>query len=73
MSDSVYKVIELVGTSSESWEKAAANAVERAGQSLRDLRVAEVTKLDMQIQDGKVEAYRAKVNVSFKYEGGDDD
>ncbi len=73
MSDSVYKVIELVGTSSESWEKAAANAVERAGQSLRDLRVAEVTKLDMQIQGGKVEAYRAKVNVSFKYEGGDDD
>ncbi len=73
MSDSVYKVIELVGTSSESWEKAAANAVERAGQSLRDLRVAEVTKLDMQIQDGKVEAYRAKVNVSFKYEGGDND
>ncbi len=71
MSDSVYKVIELVGTSSESWEKAAANAVERAGQSLRDLRVAEVTKLDMQIQDGKVEAYRAKVNVSFKYEGSD--
>ncbi len=73
MSDSVYKVIELVGTSSESWEKAAANAVERASQSLRDLRIAEVTKLDMQIQDGKVEAYRAKVNVSFKYEGGDND
>ncbi len=73
MSDSVYKVIELVGTSSESWEKAAANAVERAGQSLRDLRIAEVTKLDVQIQDGKVEAYRAKVNVSFKYEGGDND
>ena len=73
MSDSVYKVIELVGTSSESWERAAANAVERAGQSLRDLRIAEVTKLDMQIQGGKVEAYRAKVNVSFMYEGGDDD
>ncbi len=73
MSDSVYKVVELVGTSSESWEKAAANAVERAGQSLRDLRIAEVTKLDMQIKDGKVEAYRAKVSVSFKYEGGDND
>ncbi len=66
---SVYKVIELVGTSTESWEKAAASAVERAGQSLRDLRVAEVTKLDMQIKDGKVEAYRAKVSVSFKFEG----
>lgn len=73
MPDSVYKVIELVGTSSESWEKAAANAVERAAQSLRDLRIAEVTQLDMQLQDGKVEAYRAKVNVSFKYEGGDED
>ena len=70
MSDSVYKVVELVGTSSESWEKAAANAVERASQSLRDLRIAEVTKLDMQIQDGKVEAYRTKLTVSFKYEGG---
>ncbi len=70
MADSVYKVIELVGTSSESWEKAAAKAVERAAESLRDLRVAEVSELDMQIQDGKLTAYRAKVKVSFKYEGG---
>ncbi len=68
MTDSVYKVIELVGTSSESWEKAAAKAVERAAESLRDLRVAEVSELDMQIQDGKITAYRAKVKVSFKYE-----
>ena len=70
MTESVYKVVELVGTSSESWEKAAAAAVERAGQSLRDLRIAEVSVLDMQLKDGKVEAYRAKVKVSFKYEGG---
>jgi len=69
MGDSVYKVIELVGTSTESWEKAADNAIARAGASLRDLRVAEVTKLDMHIQDGKIESYRAKVSVSFKYEG----
>jgi flavin-binding protein dodecin len=69
MVDSVYKVIELVGTSTDSWEKAARAAVERASQSLRDLRVAEVVELDMQITDGKVEAYRAKVKVSFKYEG----
>lgn len=69
MSESVYKVIELVGTSTESWEKAAAGAVQRAAQSLRDLRVAEVVELDMQIEDGKVAAYRAKVKVSFKYEG----
>ena len=68
MSESVYKVIELVGTSSESWEKAAAAAVSRASESLRDLRVAEVSELDMQIKDGKVEAYRAKIKVSFKYE-----
>lgn len=68
MSESVYKVIELVGTSKESWEKAAATAVNRAGQSLRDLRIAEVVSLDMQIKDGKVDAYRAKVKVSFKYE-----
>jgi len=67
--DSVYKVIELVGTSSESWEKAAVAAVEKAGQSLRDLRVAEVVELDMQLEDGKVKAYRAKVKVSFKFEG----
>jgi len=64
----VYKVIELVGTSSESWEKAAAAAVEKAGESLRDLRVAEVVELDMQIEDSKVKAYRAKVKVSFKFE-----
>ena len=70
MPESVYKVIELVGTSSESWEKAAAAAVARAGASLRDLRVAEIAELDLQIQDGKVAAYRAKVKVSFKYEGG---
>jgi flavin-binding protein dodecin len=70
MAESVYKVIELVGTSTESWEKAAAVAVERAAQSLRDLRIAEVVELDMQIESGKVLAYRAKVKVSFKYEGG---
>lgn len=69
MADSVYKVIELVGTSTESWEKAAAVAVERAGQSLRDLRIAEVVELDMVLDDGKVTAYRAKVKVSFKFEG----
>jgi len=69
MSDSVYKVIELVGTSPESWEKAAANAVNRAGKSLRDLRIAEVITLDMQLEDGKVKAYRSKVKVSFKFEG----
>ncbi|OSJ07873.1 transporter [Bradyrhizobium canariense] len=68
--DSVYKVIELVGTSNDSWEKAAANAVEQAAKSLRDLRIAEVVKLDMQLDDkGNVEAYRAKLNVSFKFEG----
>ena len=69
MAESVYKVITLIGTSSESWEKAAAAAVERASQSLRDLRVAEVRELDMQLEEGKVIAYRAKVKVSFKYEG----
>lgn len=67
MTDSVYKVIELVGTSKESWEKAAAGAVERAGASLRDLRIAEVTDLDMQIENGKVVTYRAKIKVSFKF------
>jgi flavin-binding protein dodecin len=66
--DSVYKVIELVGTSPDSWEKAAASAVAAAAQSLRDLRIAEVAELDMQLEDGKVKAYRAKVKVSFKYE-----
>lgn len=71
MAESVYKVIELVGTSSDSWEKAAAAAVQRAGASLRNLRIAEVVELDMQLEDGKVRAYRAKVKVSFKYEGGD--
>ena len=69
MSESVYKVIELVGTSEESWEKAAANAVEVASKSLRDLRIAEVVQLDVQIEDGKVHVYRAKVKLSFKYEG----
>jgi flavin-binding protein dodecin len=69
MAESVYKVIELVGTSTESWEKAAAAAVERAAKSLRDLRVAEIVQLDMQLEDGKILAYRAKVKVSFKYEG----
>jgi len=67
MSDSVYKVIELVGTSSKSWEDAAKNAVERAGKSLTNLRVAEVKDLDMKVDDGKVTAYRAKVSLSFKY------
>jgi len=71
MAESVYKIIELVGTSTESWEKASAAAVERAGKSLRDLRVAEIGKLDVQLKDGKVEHYRARVRVSFKYEGGD--
>ena len=70
MSDSVYKIIELVGTSTESWEKAASVAVERAAKSLRELRIAEVVELDMVIDDGKITAYRAKVKVSFKYEGG---
>ena len=69
MAESVYKVVELVGTSTESWVKAATAAVERAGQSLRDLRVAEVTEQDMVLKDGKVEAFRSKVKVSFKYEG----
>jgi len=67
MAESVYKIIELVGTSTESWEKAATTAVKRASGSLRDLRVAEVEKLDLVIEDGKVTAYRAKVKVSFKY------
>ena len=71
MAESVYKVIELVGTSSESWEKAAAAAVDMAAKSLRDLRIAEIVELDMQLEDGKVRAYRAKVKVSFKYQGGD--
>lgn len=69
MSESVYKIITLVGTSKESWEKAAMNAVSRAATTLRDLRIAEVSELDMQIEDGKVIGYRAKVQVSYKYEG----
>jgi flavin-binding protein dodecin len=69
MGESVYKIIELVGTSTESWEKAATAAVQRAGKSLRDLRVAEITQLDMTMDKGKVKAYRAKVKVSFKFEG----
>jgi hypothetical protein len=68
MADSVYKVIELVGTSTESWEKAAAAAVEAASHSLHNLRIAEVSALDMQVEGGQVQAYRAKVKVSFKYE-----
>ncbi|HEX4600404.1 MAG TPA: dodecin family protein [Gemmatimonadales bacterium] len=69
MPESVYKVIELVGTSTESWEKAATAAVKRASQTLRDLRIAEVSQLDLQLKDGKIQSYRAKVKVSFKYEG----
>ncbi|HZS61128.1 MAG TPA: dodecin family protein [Gemmatimonadaceae bacterium] len=68
MAESVYKVIELIGTSTESWEKAARAAIERAGETLRDLRVAEVQELDCQLKDGKIESYRAKVRLSFKYE-----
>ena len=68
MADSVYKVIELVGVSDSSWEKAAKNAVETAGKSLKDLRVAEINKLDLKVEDGKVVGYRARVNLSFKYE-----
>jgi flavin-binding protein dodecin len=71
MPDSVYKVIELVGTSTESWEKAAKTAVETASKSLRDLRVAEIVELDLQLEDGKVHAYRAKVKLSFKYVPGE--
>ncbi len=67
----VYKVIELVGTSTDSWEKAAAAAIEAASKSLRDLRIAEISELDVQLEGGKVRAYRAKVKVSFKYEKGD--
>ncbi len=68
MADSVYKVIELVGTSTESWEKAAAAAVDQAAKSLRDLRIAEVVEMDLQIDEGKVRAYRTKIKVSFKYD-----
>jgi len=69
VAENVYKVIELIGTSSESWEKAAAAAVSRAAKTVRDLRIAEIVQLDMQIKNGKAELYRAKVKVSFKYEG----
>ena len=71
MSESVYKVVELVGTSTESWEKAATAAVEMAAESLRDLRIAKVVELDMQLDDGNVRTYRARVKLSFKYEGSD--
>ena len=70
MADSIYRVTELVGTSSESWEKAAASAVETASQTLRDLRIAEVVELDLQLEDGRVRAYRTRIKVSFKYERG---
>lgn len=69
MSDSVYKIIELVGTSTTSWEDAAANAVKKASETLRDLRIAEVSAMDLHIADGKIESYRTKVKVSFKFEG----
>jgi flavin-binding protein dodecin len=67
MAGSTYKIIELVGTSDESWEQAAKHAVETAGESLKDLRIAEITKLDLTIENGKVTSYRARINVSFKY------
>ena len=67
MAGSTYKIVELVGTSDQSWEDAAKNAVETAGESLKDLRIAEITKLDMTIENGKVSSYRSRVNVSFKY------
>ena len=69
MPESVYKIIELVGTSSESWEKAAANAISKASETLRELRIAEVISMDLTIKDGKVESYRTKLKVSFKFEG----
>ncbi len=69
MGDSIYKIIELVGTSPDSWEDAARKAVETAGKSLKDLRIAEIVKLDMTIENNKVAQYRARVNVSFKYHG----
>ena len=69
MPESVYKIIELVGTSSESWEKAAVNAIAKASETLRELRIAEVSSMDLTIKDGKVESYRTKLKVSFKFEG----
>ncbi len=71
MADSVYKIVELVGSSDVSWEQAAKNAVERAGKTLRDLRVAEVSEMDMKVEDGKVTAFRVRVKLSFKYGGSD--
>ncbi|HIJ56647.1 MAG TPA: dodecin domain-containing protein [Deltaproteobacteria bacterium] len=71
MAESVYKIIELVGTSETSWEDAAKNAVEKASKSLRDLRVAEISELDMKVENGKVTAYRSRVKLSFKYGGGE--
>ena len=71
MTESIYKVIQLVGSSETSWEEAAKNAIEKAGQTLRDLRIAEVEKLDMKVEDGKVAAFRARVKLSFKYGGGE--
>ena len=68
MAESVYKIIELVGTSTESWEKAAETAIKKASKSIRDMRIAEITQLDLHLKDGKIESYRAKVKVSFKYE-----
>ncbi len=70
MSEGVYKVVELVGTSDSSWEEASKKAVETAGKSLRDLRIAEISKLDMKVEDGRVVAYRARVNLSFKFHAG---
>jgi hypothetical protein len=71
MPTSTYKIVEIVGSSPTSWDEAAKNAVETAGKSLRDLRIAEITKLDLRVENGKVAAYRARVSLSFKYEGGD--
>ena len=71
MPDSVYRVTQVIGTSSESWEAAAATAVETAARTVRDLRVAEVEKLDVTIENGRISSYRARLNISFKYEGGD--
>ena len=71
MNESIYKIVELVGTSSISWEEAAKNAVETATKTLRDLRIAEITKLDMKLENGKVTVFRARVSLSFKYEGSD--
>jgi dodecin len=71
MSDSVYRVTEVIGTSADSWEKAAQNAVETAGRTIRDLRIAEATRFDVTIEDGKISGYRVRLDVSFKYEAGD--